>query len=293
MRILLANKFYYRRGGDCIYMLNLEQLLKEHGHEVAVFAMDYPDNLETLWQRYFPSNMSKLKAFTRPFGDGETKRKFMRLIDDFKPDVVHLNNIHTQLSLVCIVDTDKKYPTDTPKEDSTYSLCAAIPQNQIYHFMALEVHEVENLIPLNYIDNLPWSQYNSADRVNKKHFDYLRNDANHILPYYDYKSGIRKNQELLSSQEYMAFAEECFNLDEELTNQYHSFSAYVSTKNNKDELLYKLFSGSFLITHTLEMIKGHSQPTEPELLPFQEHNWNMIGSTLLNWCIAESKDAMI
>lgn len=38
MKILLANKFYYRRGGDCIYMLNLEKLLKAHGHEVAVFA---------------------------------------------------------------------------------------------------------------------------------------------------------------------------------------------------------------------------------------------------------------
>ena len=25
MKILLANKFYYRRGGDCIYMLNLEK----------------------------------------------------------------------------------------------------------------------------------------------------------------------------------------------------------------------------------------------------------------------------
>jgi glycosyltransferase involved in cell wall biosynthesis len=100
MRILLANKFYYRRGGDCIYMLNLEQLLKAHGHEVAVFAMDYPENLETPWQRYFPSNMSKLKAFTRPFGDGETKRKFKQLLEDFKPDVVHLNNIHTQLSPV-------------------------------------------------------------------------------------------------------------------------------------------------------------------------------------------------
>ena len=42
MKILLANKFYYRRGGDCIYMLNLEKLLKAHGQEVAVFAMDYP-----------------------------------------------------------------------------------------------------------------------------------------------------------------------------------------------------------------------------------------------------------
>lgn len=100
MRIILANKFYYRRGGDCIYMLNLEQLLKEHGHEVAVFAMDYPENIDTPWKKYFPSNMTGLKPLTRPFGDGETKRKFTQLLDDFKPDVVHLNNIHTQLSPV-------------------------------------------------------------------------------------------------------------------------------------------------------------------------------------------------
>lgn len=100
MRILLSNKFYYRRGGDCIYMLNLEQLLKAHGHEVAVFAMDYPDNDETPWKKYFPSNMSKLMAFTRPFGSREVKNKFGKLLDDFKPDVVHLNNIHTQLSPV-------------------------------------------------------------------------------------------------------------------------------------------------------------------------------------------------
>ena len=100
MKILLANKFYYRRGGDCIYMLNLEQLLKAHRHEVAVFAMDYPENLDTPWKKYFPKNMSKVKAFTRPFGDGETKRKFLQLLEDFQPDVVHLNNIHTQLSPV-------------------------------------------------------------------------------------------------------------------------------------------------------------------------------------------------
>lgn len=100
MRILLSNKFYYRRGGDCIYMLNLEQLLKVHGHDVAVFAMDYPENIETSWKKYFPSNMSKLMAFTRPFGSHEVKTKFNRLLDDFKPDVVHLNNIHTQLSPV-------------------------------------------------------------------------------------------------------------------------------------------------------------------------------------------------
>ena len=100
MKILLANKFYYRRGGDCIYMLNLELLLKAHGHEVAVFAMNYPENLDTPWKKYFPKNMSKLMAFTRPFGSHEVKSKFKKLLDEFKPDVVHLNNVHTQLSPV-------------------------------------------------------------------------------------------------------------------------------------------------------------------------------------------------
>ena len=100
MRILLSNKFYYRRGGDCIYMLNLEQLLKTNGHDVAVFAMDYPENLDTPWKKYFPQEMGKLMALTRPFGSSEVRRKFNRLLDDFKPDVVHLNNIHTQLSPV-------------------------------------------------------------------------------------------------------------------------------------------------------------------------------------------------
>ena len=98
MKIILSNKFYYNRGGDCSYVLNLEQLLKSHGHEVAIFAMDYPHNFQTVWQKYFPSNMSKIKALVRPFGTKEVKEKFIQLLEDFKPDIVHLNNIHTQLS---------------------------------------------------------------------------------------------------------------------------------------------------------------------------------------------------
>lgn len=98
MRILLANKFYYRRGGDCIYTMNLEQMLKSHGHEVAVFAMQYPENEKSEWSKYWPKNMSKVDVFTRPFGDKEVRREFGRLLEDFKPDVVHLNNVHTQLS---------------------------------------------------------------------------------------------------------------------------------------------------------------------------------------------------
>lgn len=100
MKILLANKFYYRRGGDCIYAMNLEKLLKEKGHEVAFYAMQYPENEPSEWSKYWPKNMSKVDAFTRPFGAKQVREGFSRLLDDFKPDVVHLNNIHTHLSPV-------------------------------------------------------------------------------------------------------------------------------------------------------------------------------------------------
>ncbi len=108
MRILLANKFYYPRGGDCIYTIELEKLLKSKGHEVALFSMQHPSNLSSAFSKYFPSNVdfnkrnfnSLISLLERPFGSPEVRRKFSRLIRDFNPDVIHLNNIHSQLSPV-------------------------------------------------------------------------------------------------------------------------------------------------------------------------------------------------
>ena len=108
MRIILINKFFYNRGGDCIYMLNLRQILIEHGHEVAVFAMNYPLNIDTPWKKYFPQYMTMPMVFTRPFGSKEVKTKFTNLLDDFKPDVIHCNNIHTQLSPIILKIAHKK-----------------------------------------------------------------------------------------------------------------------------------------------------------------------------------------
>ncbi|KAA6338756.1 GDP-mannose-dependent alpha-mannosyltransferase [termite gut metagenome] len=106
MRILLSNKFYYLRGGDCVYTLNLESLLKKYNHEVAIFAMQHPKNIDTYYSSYFPSEVSFhslnrknfIELFLRPYGTREVKEKFNLLLDDFHPDIVHLNNIHSQLS---------------------------------------------------------------------------------------------------------------------------------------------------------------------------------------------------
>ena len=104
MRVLLCNKFYYRRGGDCVYTMQLEQLLLSHGHQVAVFAMDHPDTADTPWRRYFPDEVnfdtkaSQVRFAARSLGFGPTASRFKALLADFRPDVVHLGNIHSQLS---------------------------------------------------------------------------------------------------------------------------------------------------------------------------------------------------
>ena len=106
MKILLINKFYYLRGGDCTAVFGAEQLLRDKGHEVAVFSMQHPDNEPTVWSRYFPKEVSfaakgiagKIAAATRIFHSPEVAKKFKQLLSDFKPDVVHLHNIHSYLS---------------------------------------------------------------------------------------------------------------------------------------------------------------------------------------------------
>ena len=116
MKILLANKYYYLRGGDCIYTIELEKLLKSYGHKVAIFSMQHPNNLESNYNEYFPSEVdfakksfgSLFKAFTRPFGSKEVKKKLSQLLQKFEPDIVHLNNIHSQLSPILAEISYKK-----------------------------------------------------------------------------------------------------------------------------------------------------------------------------------------
>jgi len=106
MKILLSNKYYYQRGGGEIYTLGLEKLLKENGHQVAVFTMQHPLNNASAYSDYFPeeADLNKsgfknlVKVLIRPFGSFSVRRKFTELLKTFKPDIVHLNNIHSQLS---------------------------------------------------------------------------------------------------------------------------------------------------------------------------------------------------
>lgn len=121
MNVIMANKYYYERGGADRYALDLSYLLENHGHNVIPFAMQHPKNLPTPWERFFPSevqterpmlNLEGLKTFRRMIYSREAKIKMTELIAEARPDICHVHNIYTQLSpSVLDVLEEKQVPT--------------------------------------------------------------------------------------------------------------------------------------------------------------------------------------
>ena len=106
-RILLVNKFYYPRGGDCLVMMNTERMLREAGYEVAVYAMSYEQNVASEYASCFASEVSFagkgiIKAAMRSLGMGDIQSSFNHTLKTFRPDVVHFHNIHSYLSPIIV-----------------------------------------------------------------------------------------------------------------------------------------------------------------------------------------------
>lgn len=114
MKILMINKFLYPKGGAETYILKLGKILQEHGHEVQYFGLDNPKNtVENRVNAYvshldFSTGIKKnLLAPFRIIYSAEARRKIRLVLDDFNPDVVHLNNIQFHLTPAIILETEK------------------------------------------------------------------------------------------------------------------------------------------------------------------------------------------
>jgi glycosyltransferase involved in cell wall biosynthesis len=99
MRILLINNNHRLVGGAERYYLDLFWLLKSNGHKVAFFSMKDPKNIKTKWSNYFVSNINLeksnlLQKILRVPYSFESRRKINKVLDVFKPDIVHINNIY-------------------------------------------------------------------------------------------------------------------------------------------------------------------------------------------------------
>jgi glycosyltransferase involved in cell wall biosynthesis len=104
MKILLANKFYYLKGGAERYFFNLKDLLGEKGYQVIPFSMQDERNFKTPYEKYFVSNVDiekpkfSLKSAGRIVYSFEAARKLEELIKNEKPNIAHLHNIYHQIS---------------------------------------------------------------------------------------------------------------------------------------------------------------------------------------------------
>lgn len=109
MRILVANKFWYRRGGLERVMFDEVSWLQALGHEVADFSTTHPANERSEWSRYHVPYLElgqdgglgtreKIQAVARIFWNRDAARRLGQLIADFRPDVIHVHGIHRQIS---------------------------------------------------------------------------------------------------------------------------------------------------------------------------------------------------
>ncbi len=117
MKILLVNKYHYIKGGSETYYFGLADLLTRLDHQVIYFAMADENNHPCKEEKFFVSNvdfngktskLQKVKAGFRVLYSFEAKKNISALIEQEKPDIVHINLVHRHITL-SIINAIKKY----------------------------------------------------------------------------------------------------------------------------------------------------------------------------------------
>lgn len=114
MKVLIVNKFLYPNGGSETYIFSIGRQLQEMGHEVQYFGMEHEGRIVGNHAESYTENMSfrdsgsgrgglsgKIGKLTYPFKiiySVDAKKKIRKVLEDFHPDVVHLNNINFQIT---------------------------------------------------------------------------------------------------------------------------------------------------------------------------------------------------
>lgn len=115
MKILMVNKFLYPKGGSETYIFKLGAQLEREGHAVQYFGMEHPDRTVGNRVNAYTSNMdfhggSKLEKLLYPIKtiySAEARKKLRLVLEDFQPDVCHLNNFNYQLTPSIILEIRK------------------------------------------------------------------------------------------------------------------------------------------------------------------------------------------
>lgn len=138
MKILMINKFLYPRGGAETYMLKLGQQLQKMGHVVEYFGMYDEKNTVGNTLGLCTTNMdfhaTGPERFLYPFKiiySTEAQRKLGKVMDQFQPDIVHMNNINFQLTPSIIYAVKKR---NIPLVQTSHDYQMICPNHLLYSF---------------------------------------------------------------------------------------------------------------------------------------------------------------
>lgn len=123
----MVNKFLYPNGGSETYIFELGKCLTAMGHEVQYFGMEHEGRIVGNKAEIYTKDMEfhgggikdKLAKLIYPFKiiySKEAYRKITKVLKNFEPDVVHINNINFQLTpsiIEAVADYDLRNHTDT------------------------------------------------------------------------------------------------------------------------------------------------------------------------------------
>ena len=139
MKILLVNKFHYVKGGSETYYFALGDLLQKRGHEIIWFSMEDERNLPCAQSRYFVdhvdfnaagSPVKIAKAALHLLYSPQAGSRFAQLLDDEKPDVIHLNIFQSQLTGSIV---DEAYKRHIPIVYTAHDLKSVCPNYLMMH----------------------------------------------------------------------------------------------------------------------------------------------------------------
>lgn len=138
LKILQVTNFCHMIGGGSRYFFEVSKLLRSKGHQVAYFCMDDKKNIKTKWSKYFVRNIpmenrslvDNFRLFCRTIYSLEAQNKISRLLDDFKPDIVHLHDFYHYISPSILIEFKKR---NIPMVMTVHDYHLISPNRNMFH----------------------------------------------------------------------------------------------------------------------------------------------------------------